>query len=801
MRPPRLEPHASSACAASSSATSNRVTASRGVVACRASGASRSRRSRPIGASIRPDRDRGVPADEREVAALELAPAARAPAAARAPPRSARRRAARRCRGRAGGRCPGRSVLSARGVERRAARARASPSSCPAPGWTTRPAGLSTTSRCSSSTRRRGPSAPAPSATASRSAARRRTSSPPSRRWLFGRRSPSTRRRRPRSGRSASRARADSARAARQRSSRAASGARQRRVANSALAGGRGDRPPRAQQEDRDADDDEGVGEVERRPVARSRKSVTCPSRTRSSRFETLPPIDEAERDGHHGMARARAREEDEHPGDRDRRQRDHDRRRAREEPERDAGVVDVVDRERPRDCTSSPSSSARATTCFVSWSADDGGPRDRREPDPLRARRRERPLGGEIGASPFVDEPTRTSSRGGARAGQARSSRSFRASSMQRSSTARPRAAPAESPCRSRRSAVRAVLDPLRGRPRPRAAGSSRPPRGPSRARGRTSRWRCPRGGCRCSTTRARRPRSSWFAFREVVMLDRRPQPLPLARAARLGSPRRSMSMLIRSPFRPPWRAVARSRPARCRPARRSCLASRRRKRASRSRAARRASRRAARRPPRSRAPLRSRGHAHLPGVTVAADDAGARARRERREAAGGSKPPRLRIVVTRRAGDLAGGSRSARALAASFASSSVSSAERSSDRIRRSSPRAARARRARGASPRGLGVRLGDDQRPPRVRACSRQLVRRALGGDERRAQQLLELLEAARARARAARPCRRGRPGRARRPRSSRRSRRAAGRRPCACSRRTPRSSLTCAGSRRA
>ena len=60
----------------------------------------------------------------------------------------------------------------------------------PPAGWTTIPAGLSATSRCSSSQGLRDPSPRAPAR--ARPGCRRSTLSPPPRRWLFGRRSPST---------------------------------------------------------------------------------------------------------------------------------------------------------------------------------------------------------------------------------------------------------------------------------------------------------------------------------------------------------------------------------------------------------------------------------------------------------------------------------------------------------------------------------------------------------------------------------------------------------------------------------
>ena len=60
VRPPRLEPRPRAARAPSSSSTSNHVTASRGV-GVSSEWRVRSMRSRPIGASIRPVRERGAP--------------------------------------------------------------------------------------------------------------------------------------------------------------------------------------------------------------------------------------------------------------------------------------------------------------------------------------------------------------------------------------------------------------------------------------------------------------------------------------------------------------------------------------------------------------------------------------------------------------------------------------------------------------------------------------------------------------------------------------------------------------------
>ena len=90
-------------------------------------------------------------ADEREVAALDLPPSDRLLEAGVARPRCARRRAGRTCRGRDGGRS--RDARGRRRPRRRAsgAAAGASRSLTPGAGCTVSPAGLSSTSRCSSS--------------------------------------------------------------------------------------------------------------------------------------------------------------------------------------------------------------------------------------------------------------------------------------------------------------------------------------------------------------------------------------------------------------------------------------------------------------------------------------------------------------------------------------------------------------------------------------------------------------------------------------------------------------------------
>ena len=180
----------SSARGPSSSTTSKCVTASRGV-AVSSEWRVLSSRSRPIGASIRPVRERGAALHEREVAPLDGA----APDQLLQPRvRLVRAGDDEQARGVAVEPVddPRPVLVAAGGVVARAGRARASRVWWPVPGWTTTPAGLSTTSRCSSSqtTSRSISSASSGPASAGSSTT---TSSPPSSRWLFARGSPSTR--------------------------------------------------------------------------------------------------------------------------------------------------------------------------------------------------------------------------------------------------------------------------------------------------------------------------------------------------------------------------------------------------------------------------------------------------------------------------------------------------------------------------------------------------------------------------------------------------------------------------------
>ena len=176
-------------------------------------------------------------------------------------------------------------------------------------------------------------------------------------------------------------------------------------------------------------------------------------------------------------------------------------------------GVLHVVDRERAGDLHLLAERERAGDDLLRQLVGAERRHRDRAEAEPLRAPAASGRSAARIGRSAFVDEPTRTSSRGARLAtGRLVHRASFLASSMQ-SVVHGNRLEPLERNLLAAdgAGAVRARFDPLRARPRPRAAAPARPPRGPRRARARRSRWPCRRGGCRCSRTRARRSRRSW--------------------------------------------------------------------------------------------------------------------------------------------------------------------------------------------------------------------------------------------------------------------------------------------------
>ncbi len=103
-------------------------------------------------------------------------------------------------------------------------------------------------------------------------------------------------------------------------------------------------------EEDGHPDDDERVGEIERWPRDEIEEVRHVPEAYTVDQVGDAPAEDESERDRKHRMTASRACEEPEHEADRDGRHGNHERRPAREEPERDPGVLDMVDGERPDD-------------------------------------------------------------------------------------------------------------------------------------------------------------------------------------------------------------------------------------------------------------------------------------------------------------------------------------------------------------------------------------------------------------------------------------------------------------------
>ena len=382
------------------------------------------------------------------------------------------------------------------------------PVSWPAAGWTTMPAGLSTTSRCSSSQRTRRSIASATGAdTAGGSSTA--TSSPP-RAGGSSPGAPSTSTAPSAISQFREPARPD----LRVRGERAIEpvGLSDAKTESgqpcASLLHSVGSRERREQ--GRHADDDEDVGEVERGPEAQVEEVGHVAEPDAVEQVREAAAQHEAERDRQHRMAGAGASEEHEHPDDGERRQRDHDRRRAREEPEGDPRVVHVVDREGPAISTSSPRLSVCATTCLVSWSAPTAAPAMAASPATGAGRRR-------AGARPRAPAAGHGStSRRGCRPASPPPVR------LARSPLLLPRVVDAQRRPRDglepldrdllaahRRCRTRPTR-PGPAPPRPAAAGRARPPRAPRRARGRRSRWPCRRDGCRRSTRAVRRSRPS---------------------------------------------------------------------------------------------------------------------------------------------------------------------------------------------------------------------------------------------------------------------------------------------------
>jgi len=147
-------------------------------------------------------------------------------------------------------------------------------------------------------------------------------------------------------------------------------------------------------EQDRDADHDEGVGEVERRPGDEIEEVGDVPEANSIDEVRDASAEHETERDGQHGMPTTGAREEDEHRADGNRRDGDDDGRPAPEEPERDAGVLDVIDRERADDVDAVPELERSPDDLLRELVGGDRRTGDDEENDPLRSSGAERAFG-----------------------------------------------------------------------------------------------------------------------------------------------------------------------------------------------------------------------------------------------------------------------------------------------------------------------------------------------------------------------------------------------------------------------
>ena len=144
-------------------------------------------------------------------------------------------------------------------------------------------------------------------------------------------------------------------------------------------------------EQDADADHDAAVRDVEGRPVAEVEEVGHEAEPHAVGEVREAAADHEAERHGQHGMAGAGAREVGEHPADRDRRDDDDAGRRVREEAERDSGVLDVPDRQRPDDVDAVAERQVAGDDVLRHLVGDDGRDRDRRQQQPLQPGRRER--------------------------------------------------------------------------------------------------------------------------------------------------------------------------------------------------------------------------------------------------------------------------------------------------------------------------------------------------------------------------------------------------------------------------
>ena len=132
------------------------------------------------------------------------------------------------------------------------------------------------------------------------------------------------------------------------------------------------------------ADDDEAVGEVERRPPLQVDEVGDVAEPHPVDEVRDAAADHERETDRQHGMARAAAREVDEHPDDRERGEDDHHRGRLREQAERDARVLHVADPERPDDVDALVELQLPCDDVLGQLVRRDGGERDREQREPV---------------------------------------------------------------------------------------------------------------------------------------------------------------------------------------------------------------------------------------------------------------------------------------------------------------------------------------------------------------------------------------------------------------------------------
>src|SRR3954454_22514322 len=261
------------------------------------------------------------------------------------------------------------------------------PDACPGAGCTTRPAGLSTISRCSSSYGTARSIASGSRVLFGAGGGSNSTDSPPVSLWLFSRARPSTSTPPEPSRRSATAREPISGSSARKLSSRrpAASSGTSSRVTCTPR---RAARVPLGRDESReknaDADDDEAVGEVERGPVTQIEEVGHVAEAHAVEQVAEAAADHEAERNGQDRMPSSRPREEEQHPADCDRRQPDHRSGGAREEPECDAGVLHVVNPEDADDVVALVEHQMARDDRFRQLVGGDSGERDRRKAHPL---------------------------------------------------------------------------------------------------------------------------------------------------------------------------------------------------------------------------------------------------------------------------------------------------------------------------------------------------------------------------------------------------------------------------------